>query len=124
MKSLLLASMMIVSSAAFAELYDGSSHPANFSRIAGMTPITTFNMLPHQGRLSDDRLGWSETYWPSNKGGIAYRWNSPDPQPFKYHLNTKEELMRMSPEQMDQLSPAELYDIANDDYNYTLTKTA
>lgn len=124
MKSLLLASMMIASCTAFAELYDGGSHPANFSRIAGMTPITAFDMLPRQGRLSDDRLAWSETYWPSNKGGIAYRWNHPDPQPFKYKLYSKEELMRMSQEQLSQLSPAELYDISNDDYNYTLTRKA
>lgn len=125
MKSLFLASMMIVSSTAFAELYDGGSHPANFTRIAGGISITTnFNQLPKVGKLSDDRLGWSETYWPSNKGGVAYRWNHPDPQPFKYKLHTKEELMKMSQKELSQLSPAELYDISNDDYNYTLTRRA
>ena len=124
MKSLFLASMMIVSTAAFAELYDGGSHPANFTRIAGITPILKFSSLPLTGKLADDRLGWSETYWPSNKGGIAYRWNHPDPQPFKYHLNTKDELMKMSQEEISRLSPAELYDISNDDYNYSLTRKA
>lgn len=125
MKSLFLASMMIVSSTAFAELYDGGSHPANFTRIAGGISITTnFNQLPKVGKLSDDRLGWSETYWPSNKGGVAYRWNHPDPQPFKYRLHTKEELLKMSQKELSKLSPAELYDISNDDYNYTLTRRA
>lgn len=125
MKSLFLASMMIVSSTAFAELYDGGSHPANFTRLAGgISIITNFNTLPKKGKISDDRLGWSETYWPSNKGGVAYRWNHPDPQPFKYKLHTKEELMKMSQKQLSQLSPAELYDISNDDYNYTLTRRA
>lgn len=125
MKSLFLASMMIVSSTAFAELYDGGSHPANFTRIAGGISITTnFNQLPKVGKISDDRLGWSETYWPSNKGGVAYRWNHPDPQPFKYKLHTKEELLKMSQKQLSQLSPAELYDISNDDYSYTLTRRA
>lgn len=124
MKSLFLASLMIASTLAHAELWDAGSHPANFTRIAGMTPITRFDSLPMSGKLADDRLGWSETYWPSNKGGIAYRWNSPDPQPFKYHLNTKEELMKMSQDELGRLSPAELYDIANNDYNYSLTRKA
>jgi hypothetical protein len=122
MKSLFLASMMIISTTAFAELYDGGSHPLNFSRIAGIIPILTFDSLPLTGKLADDRLGWSETYWPSNRGGIAYRWNHPNPQPFKYRLNSKEELMKMSEEELSQLSPAELYDISNNDYSYSLTK--
>lgn len=124
MKSLFLASMMIVSSSAFAELYDGGSHPANFTRLAGLNIITNFNTLPKMGKLNDDRLGWSESYWPSNKGGISYRWNHPDPQPFQYRLHSKDELMKMSQEELGRLSPAELYDISNDDYNYTLTKRA
>jgi hypothetical protein len=124
MKSLFLASMMIASTLAHAELWDGGSHPANFTRIAGMTPITKFDSLPKAGRLADDRLGWSETYWPSNKGGIAYRWSHPDPQPFKYRLHSKEELMRMSQEEIGRLSPAELYDISNNDYGYSLTRKA
>lgn len=124
MKSLFLASMMIVSSSsAFAELYDGGSHPANFTRLAGgIQIITNFSSLPKVGKISDDRLGWSESYWPSNKGGIAYRWNHPNPQPFKYRLHTKEELVKMSKDEIGRLSPAELYDISNDDYNYTLTR--
>lgn len=123
MKSLFIVSMMMASSA-FAELYDGGSHPANFSRLAGTNVLTTFNALPKVGSLADSRLGWSETYWPSNKGGVAYRWNHPDPKPFKYHLHTKEELLRMSEEELSRLSPAELYDISNDDYDYSLTRKA
>jgi hypothetical protein len=124
MKFLFLASMMIASSTAMAELYDSGSHPANFNRIAGMNIISDYQALPKSGKLSDDRLGWSESYWPSNKGGIAYRWNHPNPTPFKFKLHTKEELMKMSQKELSQLSPAELYDISNDDYNYTLTRKA
>jgi hypothetical protein len=115
---------MIASSTAFAEPYDGGSHPSNFTRIAGMNIITSFKSLPKRARIADDRLGWSESYWPSNKGGVAYRWNHADPQPFRYKLHTKAELQRMSQEEIARLSPAELYDISNDDYNYTLTRRA
>lgn len=124
MKSLCLVTTMMVIAAvpAFAEPWDGSNHPSNFNRIAGVNLITKFESLPKSGKLADDRLGWSESYWPSFKGGISFRWNHPDPNPFKYKLHTREELAKFSPEQMSQLSPAELYDISNNDYNYTLTK--
>lgn len=124
MKSLCLVSLMIASTSALAVPWDGGSHPANFNRIAGVGTITNFYVLPKSGKLADDRLSWSESYWPSNKGGVAYRWNHPDPQPFKYRLHTKEELLRMGQRELSQLSPAELYDISNDDYNYTLTRKA
>lgn len=119
----LLLLIIPLSHQARAELINPANHPNNFSRIAGMNLIQTFDNLPKTGKLADDRLGWSESYWPSNKGGIAYRWNHPDPQPFKYRLHTREELLRMNQNEIGQLSPAELYDIAGDDYNYTLTKT-
>lgn len=106
-----------------AELFNSANHPNNFSRIAGMNLMQRFDSLPVSGDLSDNRLGWSESYWPSNKGGIAYRWNHPDPQPFKYRLHTREEVQKMSSEQLGQLSPAELYDISNDDFNYALTRS-
>ncbi len=123
MKSILFA-ILIAIPVARAELYNGANHPSNFNRIAGISLITQFESLPMMGNLIDDRLSWSETYWPSNVGGIAYRWNHPDPQPFKYKFHTKEELKAMSFDQMSQLSPSELYDISNDDYNYTLTRRA
>ena len=66
--------------------------------------VMKFDSLPGSGRLVDDRLGWSETYWPSNKGGIAYRWSHPDPQPFKYKLHTATELKNMSEAEVGQLS--------------------
>lgn len=119
----LLFLLIPLSSPVHAELFNAPNHPNNFSRIAGMNLINTFDHLPKVGKLADDRLAWSESYWPSNKGGIAYRWNHPDPQPFKFQLHTREELLRMSTKELEQLSPAELYDIANDDYNYTLTRT-
>ncbi len=107
-----------------AELYNSANNPNNFNRISGMNLVSKFDLLPSKGSLSDKRMGWSESYWPSNKGGIAYRWNHPDPMPFKYRLHTREEVQKMGRKELEQLSPAELYDIANDDFTYTLTKTS
>lgn len=102
---------------------DGMAHsPFNFNTIIGSSMILGFDELPANGHLVDDRVGWSETYWPSNKGGIAYRWNHPAPQPFKERLFSKNEILSMSESQLSQLSPAELYDIAQGDYSYSLTR--
>jgi hypothetical protein len=115
--------LLLLTPAVWAESYDQKNHPQNFSAIAGAEIILQLNDLPLRGRLFDSRLGWSESYWPANIGSIAYRWNHPDPQPFTYRLYTKEELQALPREDMDQLSPAELYDIAMGDYNYTLTRS-
>lgn len=123
MKFIILFALIFADPVAYAERYNSANHPNNFSRIAGINLLTKFSSLPKQGSLSDGRMGWSESYWPSNKGGITYRWNHPNPQPFKYKLHTKQEILNMSPQELGELSPAELYDIANDDYNYNLTKS-
>ena len=119
---MLLSIVLLASSSAFAERWNIENSPANFNKITGTQMVVSFDQLPLKGRLIDDRLGWSETYWPANKGGIAYRWNHPDPQPFKYKLLSKAELLKMNEQEVGQLSPAELYDIARGDYSYTLTK--
>ncbi len=105
-----------------AEFFDSANHPSNFRRLLGYKEISNFNLLPLKGKLIDKRIGWSETYWPSNKGGIAYRWNHPNPRPFQFKLYSLAELKKMSLKEISTLSPAELYDIAGSDYNYTLTK--
>ncbi len=122
MKSILFLSLAIFSTSVLAERWNGANSPANFNKIMGTRTVFSFASLPLNGKLGDDRLGWSETYWPSNKGGIAFRWSHPDPQPFKYKLYTKAELQKMSAKEISLLSPAELYDISQGDYNYTLTK--
>ena len=114
--SLLLASQV------HAELIGNQNYPWNFKKFVGTNLISDFNDLPLSGGLVDDRYGWSETYWPSNVGSIAYRWNHPNPQPFKYKMYTLAELKTMSQNQLEQLSPAELYDIAQGDYSYSLTR--
>jgi len=122
MKKLMVFATALLATTAYAEKWDKSNNPNYFSVIAQGKIKTALKELPEAATLSDDRFGWSDSYWPSNLGGIAYRWNHPNPQPFKYKLHSKEEIMRMSQEQLGQLSPAELYDISQSDYKYSLTK--
>lgn len=120
-KLVVLASLALVSTA-HAARWNGSNDPTNFNFIAKAKMNASLAALPLAAKLKDDRLGWSESYWPSNLGGVAYRWNSANPQPFTYKLNTLEQLKVMTQEELSTLSPAELYDIAMGDYKYSTTK--
>lgn len=121
-KVFLVLSLMTINSA-FAEKWNRYNDPKIFRPILPQKKVEmSLTNLPLSAALKDDRLGWSDSYWPSNLGGIAYRWNHPNPEPFKYRLHTKEEVASMSKQEISQLSPAELYDISQGDYNYTLTK--
>ena len=123
MKTVLLVTLAsLFTLTAHAERFEAGNSPTFFRKLAGTEMILNFKQLPLNGEQLDDRYGWSETYWPSNVGGIAYRWSSPNPEPFKYRLNTKDELQKMTSQELSQLSPAEMYDVAMGDYNYTLTR--
>jgi hypothetical protein len=122
MKSLAAIALLSLTSASFASRFEKNNDPKLFNPVMNAPVTTDFASLPLEGKLKDSTLGWSETYWPSNVGGIAYRWNSKNPQPFKYKLLTRAEVLSASEARLSELSPAELYDIAMGDYNYTLTK--
>lgn len=122
MKTLAVIAVVTIAGTAHAAKWNRSNNPDYFNPVAKSKMNHNFADLPLKAELQDDRLGWSETYWPSNLGGIAYRWNHPDPMPFKYKLHSKEEVLKMSEAELSQLSPAELYDIAMGDYRYKLTK--
>jgi hypothetical protein len=120
-KLVVLASLCLVSQA-YAAKWDKANLPGYFNIVAGGPMKVNLNDAPAAAKLADDRYGWSESYWPSMLGGISYRWNHPTPNPFKYKLFSKEEILKMSEAELSQLSPSELYDIAQDDYKYSLTK--
>src|SRR5690606_24809793 len=120
-KLVVLASLALVGSAQAAK-WDRANNPNYFNGIAKNNMELSFSKLPLEATLKDDRLGWSDSYWPSFLGGVAYRWNHPNPEPFKYKFHTREEILKMSQEELSQLSPAELYDIAMGDYRFSLTK--
>lgn len=76
-----------------------------------------------QFRLDAKRAPWAGNFFPMKDGGIAYRWQDPQPK----HLNiaqtfTKEDFLRMTPEQINKLSPSEKYDLMMGDYNFSATK--
>ena len=120
-KLVVLASLALVGSAHAAK-WDKANNPYYFNNVAQTKLTPQFSSLPLVAKIKDDRYGWSESYWPANKGGVAYRWNHPNPENFKYRLHSKEELMKMSENELSMLSPAELYDIAQGDYSYKLTR--
>ncbi len=131
MKKLLVLATAALSVVAHAERWDSmkNNNPNFFAPVAGGKINLELKALKTEAKLEDDRLGWSDSFWPSNKGGIAYRWNSSNPQPFKYKSPTKEELVSLQRNNpaalealMNELSPAELYDISQGDYKYSLTK--
>ncbi|CAF1206594.1 unnamed protein product [Adineta ricciae] len=75
--------------------------------------------LPMSGKSG--KIPWSDTYWPSYRGGIANRWqDEKNSYPgFDYKLYTLEELKNGSVD-LNVLSPAEKFDIFNSRYDYPL----
>lgn len=102
------------SQSSWAERWNGTNDPS----IMDSQFIYDFQRLPLQGKL--DVTPWSETYWATKQGSINLRWNQPEPEGFKYHSPTKEELRRMTREQLARLAPSEKYDIFMGRYDYPL----
>jgi hypothetical protein len=82
-------------------------------------------MSQREARLNDIKMPWSDTWWPSQRGGIANRWQEGEAFPYFWPGTYKEEMRRvmsLSPEEMRLLSPAEKYDIAVGDYTFSMTR--
>jgi hypothetical protein len=77
-----------------------------------------FKKLPLAATLKV--IPWSETYWPTRKGSINVRWNTPTQDGFKYVPNTLEQLKKLSAAELEALSPSEKYDIDQGHYDYPL----
>lgn len=98
--------------------WDRANNPRNLNNKYSLK----LSSLPLAGKMSDDKMPWSETYWPSQKGGIAYRWQLDQSLSVYRTPPTREQLKRMSPNQIAQLSAAEKFDIARGRYDYPLVK--
>jgi len=84
---------------------------------------SNISALPIAGKLK--RKPWSGDYWATYRGGITFRWlQSKGVNPFrdnriKYdHPDAK----KLTPKEIDLLSPAEKFDLYKGDYDWTLTK--
>jgi hypothetical protein len=122
MKNLALLLTIALTGQVHAAKWTKSNNPDLFNPVIKSKMVHTFSDLPMKAQLLDARYGWSETYWPSNVGGIAYRWNHTDPQPFQYKFFSKDELRAMTLDELSRLSPSELYDVSMGDYSYSLTR--
>jgi hypothetical protein len=100
------------------EGWQGFSSPEIMS--SGFT--NQFSALPLEGKIKAGTKGWSSTYWPSNKGGIANRWNSPLKETFDYVSPSQDVAARMSLDQLKQLSPAEKFDLLLGQYDYSFKR--
>jgi hypothetical protein len=67
-----------------------------------------FAALPSEGNL--DFEPWADTYWPSNKGGLAYRWMGRE-EGHSYTAVTPSNAQVMTLADLAKLSPAEKFDI-------------
>jgi hypothetical protein len=100
--------------------WNGANMPENLSE----SYVRNFSRLPLQARLSDDRIPWSDSFWPSRYASIANRWQVDAESYSSYRLATLQDLRRMSREQLARMSPAEKYDVAMGDYGYNVTRLA
>lgn len=69
--------------------------------------VSGFDELPLSGQL--DSTPWTGSYWPKNKGGIGYRWQSNESH--DYRLLAPDEIAAAPREVIAGLSPAEKYDL-------------
>lgn len=120
MIKLLQISLLFYSTLAIADTWNGYNNPANMD--VGNDYIYNLNQLPEKSTL--DRLPWSETYWPTDKGSINYRWNSPDKDGFYYIPYSKSQILKMSIDELKTLAPSEKYDIYMGHYDYPLYNEA
>lgn len=85
---------------------------------------SNFRQLPTSGAISF--APWSDSYWPSYEGGIAYRWYNSASEyyrlPFNRYLLSDLRIRSMPINQLATLSPAEKYDIYMGDFTYPTVK--
>lgn len=77
-----------------------------------------FEELPAKGEIQQTYIAWPASHWSSHLGGIAHRWSASNPLNFKYNKLSKKDLLSMEEHLIDELSPAEKYDILMGRYDY------
>jgi hypothetical protein len=77
-------------------------------------------LLPAAARVA--LTPWTDTYWPSNRGGLANRWLTGQ-DGFSYSVLDQQTVRSLTAAQLASLSPAEKFDILNSRYDYPLTSS-
>lgn len=77
------------------------------------------DLLPMSSELS--QIPWSDSGWGRSKGGIAYRWQREDAS-LRYRILDERDVKRLSPSELQTLSPAEKFDLLNNDYTFSFTE--
>jgi hypothetical protein len=99
------------------EAWDVINEPSRFGR----NYEVRYRELPTSGGLS--RIPWSDSYWATQRAGIAFRWMNPVGSPFAYPLHSRQTLASMSQTQLAALSPAEKLDIYAGRYDFPTVKS-
>ncbi len=114
--SWIILSAVFLSQSASAARWDGYNDPNRFRDGYEFR----YEHLPLKGDLGTARLPWSESYWPRNQGSINLRWNANPRVGFGYRSPSREEVLRMSLEELKSLAPTEKYDLYRGRYDYPL----
>lgn len=112
MKLLLTSALLLSSFYAFA--WPKHNNPHHFAKNLNLA----FTDGPQKATLNKNFVAWPGNHWASNTGGISHRWSAANPMHFTYGLNSLEELRAMEQHLIDELSPAEKYDILMGRYDF------
>lgn len=115
----LLSGLLLLGSSALADRkWDDANNPDSFDP----TYLHDFNELPLSGKMDPSgRRGWADSYWPKVRGYIADRWKS-TPGKFKDEKSPSLfEIMNLSEEKIEKLSPAEKFDLARGRYDFPVS---
>lgn len=105
---------LIFSSQAFSIGIQEGNQPEIFEDSFKMT----LDSLPKSGETKI--IPWSDTYWPTFKGGISYRWNETDCGNIPENERRGYTIGKMPPK-LSCLSPSEKFDLLMGDKKWTLT---
>ncbi|MBF0297848.1 MAG: hypothetical protein HQK51_03965 [Oligoflexia bacterium] len=102
--------------------WDNRNNPDNISAYLQSSKFEyNLSNLPTKGSL--DYRPWPDNYWPDYKRGLADRWLKINNRRPRSKLTPNKRLvLKMRPNQIAQLSPAEKYDIYTGNFNYPLTR--
>jgi hypothetical protein len=81
-----------------------------------------FEKLPLTGHHDVPHTGWSDDYWPTQKGSINRRWNAPGEPGFKLVSPTLAVARTMSEKELSQLAPTEKFDLFRGRYDFPLVR--